>query len=99
MGLGLDQAHDLVERRVGNDGDDVDARHHDVGHGLVAQLQDIGEQDALILADRRIALERLSIKPLDRLAYRLVLLAPPQAAADSPPVSRRWRNVGRRRRR
>ena len=90
MRLGLDQPHHLVERRVGGDGADIDPRHHDVGHGLVAQLQDVGEQDALVFADRRIALGRLLDQLLDRLAHRLVLLAAPQRAAGwraaSPPV-------------
>ncbi len=82
MRLGLDQAHDLVERRVGGDADDVDARHHDVGHGLVAQLQDVGQQHPLVVADRRVALGRLLDQLLDRLAHRLVLLAPAQAPQD-----------------
>jgi len=79
MGLGLDQAHDLVERHVGSDGHDIDPRHHDVGHGLVAQLQDVGEQNPLILADRRVALGRLLDQLFDRLADGLVLLPAPQA--------------------
>ena len=82
MRLGLDQPHHLVERRVGGDADDVDPRHHDVAHRLVAQLQDVGEQDALVLADRRIALGRLLDQLLDRLADRLVLLAAAQPAQD-----------------
>src|SRR6195256_3729445 len=80
MGLGLYKPHDLVERRVGGDGGDVDPGHHDVGYVLVAQLQDIGQEDALVFADRRVALGRLFDQLLDRLAHRLVLLAAPELA-------------------
>ena len=89
MGLGLDQPHDLVERRVGGDADDVDARHHDVAHRLVAQLQDVGQERALVVADRRIALGRLLDQPFDGFADRLVLFAAAQAAqegAQNPAV-------------
>ncbi len=82
MSLGLDQPHNFVERRVGGDGADIDPRHHDVGHVLVAQLQDIGQEDALVFADRRVALGRLFDQFLDGLAHRLVLLATAQLAQD-----------------
>jgi hypothetical protein len=89
MSLGLDQPHDLVERRVGGDGYDVDPGHHDVGHVLVAQLQDVGQEDALVFADRRIALGRLLDQLLDGLAHRLVLLATAQLAQDGAQQSAR----------
>ena len=82
MRFGLDQTHDLVERRIGGNRGDIDPRHHDVGHGLVAQLQDVGEENALIFTDRRIALRRLLDQLLDRFANGFVLFAPPEATQD-----------------
>jgi hypothetical protein len=45
----LSEARDeLVERAIDVDGDDVGPRHHHVLDRPVAQLQDVGEEDALV---------------------------------------------------
>jgi len=43
----------LGQRRLGRDSDHVDPRHHDLRHGLIRELQNIGDPAALRRAERR----------------------------------------------
>ena len=69
MAGGAEQSEQLAQRSVGGDGDDVGARHHDVGDANVVQSEHVLQDRALLRREVAVAVRALE-RVLDIVAHR-----------------------------